>query len=219
MKITVVYDNDAGRGLKPGWGFSCLIDNGKKILFDCGDSGEKLISNMKKLGIDPKDIGLVLLSHEHWDHIGGLSRFLEINDRVTVYFPESFPKGIKEKIGMKAGIKEIDSEEEISENVYTTGQLGGLGAVKEQSVALKTPKGCFIITGCSHPGLKAIIEKSRSFGKIYGIMGGFHDFSDFGILKGIEFIAPCHCTQNAREIKRLFPDSYREIKSGSVIEL
>ncbi|MBN2330498.1 MAG: MBL fold metallo-hydrolase [Candidatus Aenigmarchaeota archaeon] len=219
MKITVVYDNNAGRGLKTGWGFSCLIDNGKKILFDCGDSGEKLIFNMKKLGMDPKDIGSVLLSHEHWDHIGGLLQFLEMNDRVTVYVPKSFSTGIKEKIGLKAGMKEVDSGEEISENVYTTGQLGGPGTVKEQSVALKTSKGYFIITGCAHPGLKAIIEKSRSLGKIYGIMGGFHDFSDFGILKGMELVAPCHCTQNAREIKRLFPGSYREIKSGSVIEL
>ena len=219
MKITVLYDNNAKRGLKSGWGFSCLIENRKKILFDCGDNGENLIFNMKKLNIDPKDIELVLLSHEHWDHIGGLLKFLEINHKVTVYVPKSFSKGIKDNISKKANIIEVDSKKVISENVYTTGQLGDFGAVKEQSMALKTSKGCLIITGCAHPGLKTIIEKSGKFGKIFGIMGGFHEFSEFEILKGIELVAPCHCTQNTREIKRLYPDSYKEIEAGSVIEL
>ena len=219
MRITVVYDNNAERGLKPGWGFSCLIENRKKILFDCGDNGENLIHNMKKLNIDPKGIEMVVLSHEHWDHTGGLSRLLEINHKVAVYVLKSFSKGFKDSVGEKAKIIEVDSKEELSENVYTTGQLGDSGTVKEQSMALKTPKGFLIITGCAHPGLKTIIEKSGEFGKIYGIMGGFHGFSDFEILKGIELVAPCHCTQHAREIRRLYPDSYKEIKAGSVIEL
>jgi 7,8-dihydropterin-6-yl-methyl-4-(beta-D-ribofuranosyl)aminobenzene 5'-phosphate synthase len=219
MKITVLYDNNAKTGLKSGWGFSCLIEDGKKILFDCGDNGENLILNMKKLDIDPKDIELVVLSHEHWDHIGGLLKFVEKNHKVTVYVLKSFSKSIKDNVSKKASIIEVDGKERISENVYTTGQLGDFGELKEQSMELKTPRGYLIITGCAHPGLKTIVEKSGEFGKIFGIMGGFHEFSEFKILKGMEFVAPCHCTQNAQKIKRLYPDSYKEIKAGSVIEL
>jgi integrase len=60
MKITIVYDNEANAGLKSGWGFSCLIEAKEKILFDTGDSGKKLIYNMKQLNIVPETIDKVV---------------------------------------------------------------------------------------------------------------------------------------------------------------
>lgn len=48
MKIRIVYDNQADAGLKSGWGFSCLIETQEKILFDTGDSGEKLKNGLRK---------------------------------------------------------------------------------------------------------------------------------------------------------------------------
>ena len=201
IKLTIVYDNEANPGLKSDWGFSCLIENTKKILFDTGADSEILLYNMKQLKINPKDIDIVVLSHNHWDHAGGLTGFLEANDsRAKIYQPEDFSKLTK-----------------ISQGIYSTGVLGMF--VKEQSLVVNTKRGNIIIAGCAHPGLENIIDKAKGLGKIYGIMGGFHGFAKLEKLKGIELIAPCHCTQYKQKIKEKYPANYKEIKAGSVIEI
>ncbi len=200
MKITIVYDNEANDGLKSGWGFSCLIEAKEKILFDTGDSGEKLIYNLRQLNIQPESIAAVVISHNHWDHTGGLKEFLILNNNAKVIHPIFFSKPT-----------------EISPGVHSTGALGGL--IKEQSLVVNTEKGNLVITGCAHPGLAKIIDKAKQLGEIYAVLGGFHGFSRIEKLQGIELIAPCHCTQYTKEIRQKYPDQFNEIKAGSVIEL
>ena len=93
LKLTIVYDNNPYReGLETRWGFSCLVEGLERtILFDVGGEGAVLLRNMAKLEIDPNTIDVVILSHIHYDHIGGLSEFLEQNPDVVVYMPSSFP--------------------------------------------------------------------------------------------------------------------------------
>jgi glyoxylase-like metal-dependent hydrolase (beta-lactamase superfamily II) len=102
MKITIVYDNNPyDPRLRSDWGFSCLVSfRERAILFDTGGDGGILLENMKKLGIDPKGISTVLLSHIHGDHVGGLPAFLRQNSKVTVYVPGSFPADLKKKSGI-----------------------------------------------------------------------------------------------------------------------
>ena len=78
MKIAILYDNTVFlSGLKPDWGFSCLVEtHNRNILFDTSSNGSILLENMKKLHIDPLSINEVFVSHPHFDHIGGLSAFL-----------------------------------------------------------------------------------------------------------------------------------------------
>lgn len=219
MKITIVYDNSAMEGLKSGWGFSCLIENGKKILFDCGDNGESLVCNINKLGIDPGSIDVIALSHEHWDHTGGLPGILKLAKRANVAVPASFSRGIRDGIKKSAALIEIHGMQEISESVYTTGELDSPIGLKEQALAVKTKKGLLVITGCAHPGLAAIIGQARKLGKIYGILGGFHGFSGYEELRGIEMISPCHCTKHAKEIRDAYPENFVEARAGSVFEI
>jgi 7,8-dihydropterin-6-yl-methyl-4-(beta-D-ribofuranosyl)aminobenzene 5'-phosphate synthase len=65
MKITILYDNTVFQsGLKPDWGFSCLVEtHNRSILFDTGSNGSILLENMKKLDIDPLSIDEVFISH------------------------------------------------------------------------------------------------------------------------------------------------------------
>jgi 7,8-dihydropterin-6-yl-methyl-4-(beta-D-ribofuranosyl)aminobenzene 5'-phosphate synthase len=200
VKITILYDNNAGRDLKSGWGFACLIENKKSILFDTGNSGSKLIHNMKKLGIEPKVITTVVISHNHWDHTGGLKEFIKLNNNVKVIRPKSF-----------------STITEISPGVYSTGALGTL--IKEQSLLINTAKGNIVVTGCAHPGLENIIKKAEQIGKIHGIVGGFHGFSRLEKLQGMGLIAPCHCTRRKPEIKQKYPAQFMEIMVGSIIEI
>jgi len=73
LTITVMSDNNSYQGgLETAWGFSCLIQGTENtILFDTGGDGSILLANMEKLGFDPKEIELIVLSHMHWDHIDG----------------------------------------------------------------------------------------------------------------------------------------------------
>jgi len=210
MKITIIYDNEAFRkDLEADWGFSCLVETeGRKILFDTGANGDILLSNMQKLGIDPKQIQDVFISHAHFDHTGGLSSFLNQNRDVTVWIPPSF-KGLKnvKKIEVKNPMKLYDG-------IYSTGELEGI----EQSLCVETKKGIVIIVGCSHPKMEHIIKAASQFGRVYGIIGGLHGTKPHA-LKDFNLICPTHCTQYKAEIKSLYPEKYVEGGAGKVIEL
>lgn len=90
MKLTVVYDNKAKKpGLIADHGFSCLIEaqDTPKILFDTGASSSTLLHNMRELKIDPSGIGIVVISHSHGDHFGGLKDIMKANQDVEIYLP------------------------------------------------------------------------------------------------------------------------------------
>ena len=213
MKLTIIYDNEVKKqGLKADWGFSCLIegDNIPPILFDTGANSSILLHNMQELHIDPGDIGIIVISHSHWDHTGGLGDFLELNRDARVYTPASF------KVDMSGReVTVVRDATQISGNVSSTGELGGM----EQSLAISTSKGVFVVAGCSHPGVGTIISAASRFGNVYGILGGFHGFHDFRILEGLSLICPCHCTQYKSEIKRLFPERCVDGGAGMMLEL
>jgi len=45
---------------------------------------------MKELGIDPKNIGIIVISHAHGDHTGVLFEILSQNETAELYIPSSF---------------------------------------------------------------------------------------------------------------------------------
>jgi len=210
MKITIIYDNTVHqKGLKSDWGFSCLVEveNTPKILFDAGTNGKILLSNMRKLNINLASIDEVFISHAHFDHVGGLSSFLEVNEKAKIYVPPSFAEPVgREVIAIKGSTK-------IHENVFSTGELDGI----EQSMLIKTKKGLVLIVGCSHPRMAHILKAASQFGKVYAIIGGLHGFSEFDLFKDLTLICPTHCTQHKAKIKSLYPDQYTEGGVGKII--
>ena len=213
MKITIIYDNEMARDrLKTGWGFSCFIEavGTPPILFDTGDNGASLLYNMRELGIDPLQIGIIFISHAHSDHTGGLSDILKINRQAEIFVPASRAPGIT---GRK--VTPVSNTIQVSEGIFSTGELKGI----EQSLVLETGRGIIVVAGCSHPGVGAILNAASAYGTVYGIIGGLHGFSDFQQLQGLELICPCHCTQHKSEIKRLFPEQHILCGAGCEIEL
>ncbi|MGC9062448.1 MBL fold metallo-hydrolase [Calditerrivibrio sp.] len=85
MKVTFLVDNYVDRaGLLAEHGFSALIEvDGKNILFDAGQTGA-IMSNIKFLGIYPKSIDFIVLSHGHYDHTGGLL-YLNLSEHIKIY--------------------------------------------------------------------------------------------------------------------------------------
>jgi len=212
MKITIVYDNEVKKeGLRAGWGFSAFIKDEKipPLLFDTGADSSTLLHNMKELNIDPKDIGIIVISHAHGDHTGGLSEILRLNELAELYLPSSFSRAFP---GRKVTM--VKDSIQIRENIFSTGELEGI----EQSLALKIDKGIFVLTGCAHPAM-SILAAAAKFGELYGIAGGFHGFHNFEAFRGLSLICPCHCTTYKQEIRDLFKDKALECGAGLVIEL
>lgn len=212
LRIEIIYDNTSTReGLKAGWGFSALINaHGKTVLFDTGENGRILLNNMQLLGINPRSITDVFISHAHFDHIGGLAHFLEENKDVTLHAPLSF-RGVK---SIKA-VKYYDHPQPLFTGFYTTGELDHI----EQAMAIETEKGLVLINGCSHPAMEKIISAAASFGSVFGIIGGLHSFSQFSLIKNFGIICPTHCTEHIAEIKALYPKAYISGGAGTVIEI
>ncbi|MEJ2688641.1 MAG: MBL fold metallo-hydrolase [Deltaproteobacteria bacterium] len=231
--ITVLYDNNSYReDLSPGWGFSCLVRGEEKtILFDTGGDGAVLLDNMEKLGIDPGNIDIVVLSHAHGDHTGGLERLLTVNRHLTVFLLQSFPSEYKNGL-RRLGIRfvEVHDFAKICKHVYSTGELGTL--IKEQSLIIRTDQGIVVITGCAHPGIIEIINEAKRLMHVDTVllaMGGFHllgkskqkleDIVAAFKQSGVSSVGPCHCSGDLA--RHIFAEQYRqhyvEVGAGTVI--
>lgn len=112
MKITVLTENTSACGLSCEHGLSLYIEtNDKKILFDAGQS-DLFADNAKALGVDLSAVDYAVLSHGHYDHSGGLKRFLALNDHAPVYLScyafETHLNAVGKDIGVDPMLKDND---------------------------------------------------------------------------------------------------------------
>jgi 7,8-dihydropterin-6-yl-methyl-4-(beta-D-ribofuranosyl)aminobenzene 5'-phosphate synthase len=219
LTLTVVYDNNLHTpGLTAEWGFACLITGFEKtILFDTGGDGKVLLDNMEHLNVNPMDIDIVFISHDHWDHTGGLKALLQENRTVEVQIPSSFSDEVKEAVRVHgAELVENDSLKMLFPRVYTTGSLGT--TIQEQSLVLEAEDGLIVITGCAHPGVVDILRyvKENFDQDIQMVFGGFHlggvddQMLDSIISQfrrtGVKKTGPCHCSGD--RCRELFEKEY-----------
>jgi 7,8-dihydropterin-6-yl-methyl-4-(beta-D-ribofuranosyl)aminobenzene 5'-phosphate synthase len=92
MQVTALVENNRVEGrddLCPEFGLSVHVEvDGTKILFDMGSSAA-FADNAEHLGIDISDVEVAVVSHQHFDHGGGLESFFELNDKATVFLREA----------------------------------------------------------------------------------------------------------------------------------
>jgi 7,8-dihydropterin-6-yl-methyl-4-(beta-D-ribofuranosyl)aminobenzene 5'-phosphate synthase len=90
VTITILVDNKAGKSrtgeeLASEHGLSFWIESGdKRILFDTGQ-GRSLESNAPALGVDLGETDVLVLSHGHYDHTGGVAHVLHEARHADVY--------------------------------------------------------------------------------------------------------------------------------------
>jgi 7,8-dihydropterin-6-yl-methyl-4-(beta-D-ribofuranosyl)aminobenzene 5'-phosphate synthase len=145
-----------------------LIETGAAtILFDTGGDGRLLMDNLTTLGVDPRAIDAVVLSHVHSDHTGGLDQLLAANDRLTVYLPKSFPASFKARIHNP--VIDITEARLIAAGVRTTGEVGTV--IVEQSLIIGRIW-ANRVNGCA-PGIVEIVRRAKPW-RCLLVMGGFH---------------------------------------------
>jgi len=233
MLISNIYDDVYGGKLEGGWGFSCYIEHeGRKILFDTGYDGSKLFHNMEEMGIEPALIDTVIVSHNHWDHTGGVTALSRVNKRMVIYVGETFSAKFRGEVSRNNECKPVREMVSLYEgNVFVGPELGNNGE-RELALAIRSRKGLVIVTGCAHPGIMNIVRefKNKINERIFLVLGGFHlyehtrsevediaaEFKNMGIRK----VAPCHCS--GREPMEVFRKEYRddfiEFRAGARIE-
>ena len=93
MKIISLVENTTNNDeFKCAHGLSLYIETEKhKIIFDVGPNSY-FLENAKKLNVNIEDVDIVIISHGHDDHGGGLKTFFSVNSKAKVYIHEGFFK-------------------------------------------------------------------------------------------------------------------------------
>jgi 7,8-dihydropterin-6-yl-methyl-4-(beta-D-ribofuranosyl)aminobenzene 5'-phosphate synthase len=223
VTFTIVYDNVASGNsaynpsLRTDWGFSCVVETSEAVvLFDTGGNGTILLDNMEKLDFDPQAIDVVVLSHIHGDHTGGLKGLLDAGASPVVYVPASFPESFKATVRAQTELVEVTDSVEVLPGVHTTGEVGS--SIVEQALVVETGAGLVVVTGCAHPGVVEMVRRAKEVvdGDVALVMGGFHlgdagsaqleaIIADFREL-GVQQVAPCHCTGDLA--RQMFAEAY-----------
>ena len=187
MKITVLNANIASGICKAAHGLSWFVEAEKNILFDAGPSSIAF-ENAEKIGIDPNDADLIVLSHGHWDHGNGLEF---MSGGKLIAHPEIHRKRYKESNGRSIGLdlpqKDIEdkfdvmyskSHLQLFDGAWFLGEIHRINQwdsghedfiLEDQSpdnvpddtgIVLETQKGLVVISGCAHSGITNIVLKA-----------------------------------------------------------
>lgn len=140
LKLTVICDNYLEKpDLLAEHGFSLLIETKNiTILFDTGQ-GLTIQHNAKKLNIDLGLVDIIVLSHGHYDHSGGLTKILNHRHLPLIYaHPDilqakykKLKTGKMEYIGLPKSLKGENKlnivfnshPTSITENIMLTGEI------------------------------------------------------------------------------------------------
>ena len=114
--------------------------------------------------------------------------------------------------------------------MLVTGPVGS--PTPEQALLVRRPEGLVVVTGCSHPGIVAIVERAKQLagGRLLAVLGGFHllDHSDeavAGIVArlqelGVEKIGATHCTGDKpiEAFRKAYGARFIEMGAGRVVD-
>lgn len=239
LQIRMIYNNT---GSDPGfvneWGLSVWMEqNNHAVLFDTGGNPEVFKKNFEVSGADPARLGKIVISHNHWDHVNGLPVILEKTGyRPEVYVPAADLEHFRANFP-KARLTGVESAVKIDDYLWSTGQMVTDYRDQrfyEQSLIIDHQDQLILLTGCAHPGIVSIVEKTLSLfpgRELSLVAGGFH-LGGFGeeklreILGGLKDLkvaklAASHCTgdQAIQFLKKDWGNRFVEFNNGDILNI
>ena len=197
MKLVTLMENTScSAGVSCEHGLSLYLETGDhKILFDAGQSAG-FAENAEKLGVDLREVDFAVLSHGHYDHGGGLGKFLELNEAAPVYvsshaFEPHYSAngyiGLNLHLQGREQLRYVAEETPLAKGITlhqlnvspadTAGlQMEENGQRKpddfrhEQYLLVEEAGKRILISGCSHKGILNIMDAFRPD----ILIGGFH---------------------------------------------
>lgn len=186
LRVLPLVDARAGPGLlaEPGLSYLLVTDQWT-ILFDLGLSAgrrSRLERNVKQLGVDLGASDMIVISHAHPDHCGGLRawwrRSFDLPNEVRSGIPVRTPVLMDH---LTARCELVRRPGVLASGIATTGtiarQLFWLGWTPEQALIVNVRgKGIVVIIGCGHQGLARLISRVRMLTEepICAVIGGLH---------------------------------------------
>ncbi|HOO73842.1 MAG TPA: MBL fold metallo-hydrolase [Tepiditoga sp.] len=234
LTITGIVDNyRCDTSYKRDWGFSALIRTKyNSILFDTGNNPEILENNLKIAAPDLSSIDYVFISHDDYDHTGGIEYIAKNYSVGKFIIPNLENKSLYNRItDCKKDVMEITSPTSFDMDIHSTGVMGD--NKKEQSLIINTRLGNILIAGCSHMGAGTLANyvKDAFTDDIYLFIGGYHFYKLYDdvleekieeiIAAEPEFLAPTHCSgeQTREYIKNRYENKYFEFGAGKIFEI
>ena len=201
MKCIVLVENTSCReDLMCEHGLSLWLETKQHtILFDSGQS-DLFYENACKLNLDLNQVDICILSHGHYDHAGGLKKFLEVNDHARIYMHkkafESHWHGYDKDIGIDADLMNHERVILIDEPVQLNETLTLIPCEKHEPVVPIQSHGLYVkkdnefvpeqfeheivlsikedkeilLSGCTHSGIVNVMHWFQPD----VLIGGFH---------------------------------------------
>jgi 7,8-dihydropterin-6-yl-methyl-4-(beta-D-ribofuranosyl)aminobenzene 5'-phosphate synthase len=135
------------------------------------------------------EIELLVISHDHFDHLWGIGSVLQHAPAIPIYVPrgisergralirDSGHRGDVVTVGPDRPVPLFPGASVVSRPIPSARQL--LGAVDENSLYFNLQgRGMVVVTGCGHPGIDALIDYAGQHlaggGRIHAVYGGLH---------------------------------------------
>lgn len=212
VDLKVLFDNPDKDDRENGWGLSFLFND--RVLVDTAENGDLLMAGIRHFEVQIEDIRDVVITHDHWDHTGGLTTFLRKHPFVAdvrVWLPPSSSPQLKTTVEASgAEVIYPDGPEQVAHGCYVTGELPGEWCKRpmpEQAFVVTGESEFAMFTACAHPGIEAMLDFAIEMtgGKTPVLLaGGFHidDKTEQEVRalieqfrqKEVRQVAPTHCT-------------------------